>query len=71
MRTLLAVAAAVIASAGIASAVGLDDGATTSRPAVRVDPPDRVLVVSDSAWLGIKTYGAVDAVQGFDHTIRR
>ena len=69
MRTLFAVTAAVVASAAVVSAAGLDGGASVSRPAVRVDPPDRVLAVSDSAWLGIKTYGAIDAVQGFDNTM--
>lgn len=43
--------------------------ATVGRDAQRIDPPDRALLVSDSAWLGIHFYGTVDAVQGFDHTL--
>jgi len=42
---------------------------TVDEPAERVDPPDRAVVISDSAWLGIHFYGTVDAVQGFDHTL--
>ncbi len=26
-------------------------------------------MVSDSAWLGLKNYAAIDAIQGFDHTL--
>ena len=52
--------------------------ATASAPALRspnttppVDrtPPGRALLISDSAWLGFKLYGATDSVQGFDHTL--
>lgn len=60
---------ALAASAGVAVAAAIGDGATAHRTAVRVDPPDRALLVSDSAWLGIHFYGTVDAVQGFDHTL--
>lgn len=60
-------AAAVITSATV---VASDPGAATVvEVARRVDPPDRALVISDSAWLGIHTYGTIDAVQGFDHTL--
>ena len=31
--------------------------------------PRPALLVSDSAWLGIKTYGAIDAMQGFHHVL--
>ena len=41
--------------------------ATVGSQATRTAPPHRALLVSDSAWLGIKTYGAIDAVQGFEH----
>ena len=44
-----------------------DTVATVGSQATREAPPHRVLLVSDSAWLGIKTYGAIDAVQGFEH----
>ena len=43
--------------------------ASVERPATRLDPPDRALLISDSAWLGIHFYGTVDAVQGVDHTL--
>ncbi len=51
---------------------------TASAPAVRapVAPPPveptslgRALLISDSAWLSFKLYGAMDSVQGFDHTL--
>ena len=48
--------------------------ATVSAPAVRSpsttvpDSAGRALLISDSAWLGFKLYGTMDAVQGFDHT---
>ena len=52
--------------------------ATVSAPAVRsqpttppVDPAPlgRALLISDSAWLGFRVYGAMDSVQGFEHTL--
>lgn len=52
--------------------------ATAFAPAVRstsLTPPNdavprgRTLLISDSAWLGFKLYGAMDSVQGFDHTL--
>jgi hypothetical protein len=58
--------ALVVSGAAVALAPA---AATVDRPAVRVDPPDRALLISDSAWLGIHFYGTVDAVQGFDHTL--
>lgn len=60
-------AAALTASAVVAAA-GPGVG-TVERAAERLDPPDRAIVISDSAWLGIHFYGTVDAVQGFDHTL--
>lgn len=59
-------AVVLVASVGAAATT---DVATVERAAVRVDPPDRALLISDSAWLGIHFYGTVDAVQGFDHTL--
>ncbi|HWL45818.1 MAG TPA: hypothetical protein VNQ73_22960 [Ilumatobacter sp.] len=47
----------------------------TARPAqvgvlaTRLDMPAPALLTSDSAWLAIKSYGAIDAVQGFDHLL--
>lgn len=58
-----ALTAAATAAAALPAAVSVD------RPAERLDPPDRAIVISDSAWLGIHFYGTVDAVQGFDHTL--
>jgi hypothetical protein len=63
------VALCVAGSAIVASAVELSSGATAGTTASRHDPQPRALLVSDSAWLGIKTYGAVDAVQGFEHML--
>lgn len=63
------VAAAIALSAVVGAAASVDAPATVERPAVRVDPPSPFLLVSDSAWLGIKTYGAVDAVQGVEHML--
>lgn len=66
-RALLAVVVATaLTAAGVAAAPG---AVTVDEPAVRLDPPDRALLVSDSAWLGIHFSGTVDAVQGFDHTL--
>jgi hypothetical protein len=60
----LCAAIGAFAVVATAAAAGIDDGATGASVAERVDPPTPALLVSDSAWLGIKTYGAVDAVQG-------
>ena len=60
------IAAVLVSGAAVALGVG---PATVGQPAERLDVPSRTLVTSDSAWLGIKTYGAVDAVQGFDHQL--
>ena len=50
-------------------------GASASEVAVRLTPPPQpgvgapVLLISDSAWLGMYLYGGgLDAVQGFEHT---
>jgi len=66
--TLLTIAAWILAVGGIASAQG-GFSAAVDRQATRADPQHRALLISDSAWLGIKTYGAIDAMQGFEHTL--
>ncbi len=43
--------------------------ATSDTPARRLTLPTPTLLTSDSAWLAIKSYGSIDAVQGFDHTL--
>jgi hypothetical protein len=51
-------------------AAGTGGVADVGVAAVRVGPVDRpVLIVSDSASLGIKTYGAKDALRGVDHVM--
>jgi hypothetical protein len=65
MAALVASATALAAAPGSAT----PGTATVERSAERLDPPDRALLVSDSAWLGIHFYGTVDAVQGFPHTL--
>lgn len=62
------VVAVVLGAAGAAGAA-VDRSATVEQPARRVHEHDRALLISDSAWLGIKTYGAADSVQGFDHML--
>lgn len=57
-------AVAASAAAATVTAVGSVD-----RTATRLDPPDRAVVISDSAWLGIHFHGTIDVVQGFDHTL--
>lgn len=61
--------AAFAVAATAAAAVTVPGAGTADRTAERLDPPDRSLVISDSAWLGIHFYGTIDAVQGFDHTL--
>jgi hypothetical protein len=63
------VAAAVVAGAVTVGAAASRPTATVDVQAVRVAPPQPALLVSDSAWLGIKTYGAIDAMQGFHHVL--
>lgn len=60
--------AALVAAVGV-TAAALDEPATANQPSRRIEQHDRALLISDSAWLGIKTYGAADAVQGFDHML--
>ena len=56
--------------AGVAAAMSIaGTPATVSEPAVRLDSQARALLVSDSAWLGMRTYGGVDSVQGFEHEL--
>lgn len=68
LRAALALSVAVLAGGAIAGAAG-EQAATVAERAIRKDPPHRALLVSDSAWLGIKTYGAIDAIRGFDHML--
>lgn len=66
----LLVAAACAAAPGVTASSGrLSSVATATDSAVRVDPPESALLISDSAWLSFKVYGAMDSVQGFDHTL--
>lgn len=68
---MLAVATALgcALTAAVAVAASIDAPATVTVPAERLEPPGATLLTSDSAWLGVKTYGAVDAVQGFDQQL--
>ena len=52
-----------------ATAFALAVRSPNSTPPVDPAPPGRALLVSDSAWLSFKLYGAMDSVQGFDHTL--
>jgi hypothetical protein len=68
------VCAGALTAAHVAAAPAtVNELAVATAPAERIppitSPPDRALLVSDSAWLGIKLYGSRDAVQGFDHTL--
>ncbi len=68
LLTIAAAVAVVVGAAGVSAAVG-QSPAVVSEPAVRLSSHDRALLISDSAWLGIKTYGAVDSVRGFEHML--
>ena len=63
--------AGVLVLGGVAAGASrsLSSPANVDSVAERLRGPQRALLVSDSAWLGIKTYGAVDSVQGFHHTL--
>ncbi|MFK7918408.1 MAG: hypothetical protein AB8G14_10050 [Ilumatobacter sp.] len=68
----LAATAAIATSVTIAAspALVIDGAATgTQQQAERINIADRALLISDSAWLSFKLYGAMDSVQGFDHTL--
>lgn len=73
LRALLAVAAAVLAATGVATAAvsTIDRPATRpDRAAVRVDPPRPAVVIGDSAIAALRWVpGADNAVIGFDHTL--
>ena len=72
LLSLLVVAAGVLTATtwvGAATPAPLEDAATVQAPAVRLELPDRALLISDSAWLGMQFYSGVDQVQGFDHTL--
>lgn len=60
---------ALVGVATTVAAMAVGGPATVSERAERLDRHERALIVSDSAWLGLKTYGAVDTVQGFDHML--
>ena len=60
--------AVVFAAVGV-TAAAIDGVATVDQPARRIETHDRALLISDSAWLGIKTYGAADSVMGFEHML--
>ena len=62
--------AALVAFGASAYAATTTGTATVDERADRVAPVEQpVLLVSDSAWLGIKTYGAKDALRGVDHVM--
>jgi len=68
----VAIAGCALAMASIgAVALGAasEEVARVDVPAVRVAAPEPALLISDSAWLGIKTYGAIDAMQGVHHVL--
>lgn len=59
----------LVGAASIAAIEDVDRAASVSVSADRLEVPDVALLVSDSAWLGLKNYAAVDAIQGFDHML--
>jgi hypothetical protein len=70
------VAAAILVAAGtvagtVAAASRIDGAAEMpTRPAVRVDPPDPVVVIGDSAIAALRWVpGADNAIIGFEHTL--
>lgn len=65
----LCAALALTAGAVVAAVESVSGPASVETAAERLDSQARALLVSDSAWLGLKTYGAVDSVQGFEHTL--
>lgn len=72
IRRVRPLAVALGLAVGLSAVAAADPGetpATVERVAVRVAPPRPMVLISDSAWLGIKTYGAVDAVRGVDHML--
>jgi len=79
LSLVLVVAGALTATtwADAATPVAFDAPATANDRAVRVPAPTptippgaggEALLISDSAWLSFKLYGAMDSVQGFDHS---
>lgn len=65
------VAFAVFALAGTVAAMGISDAADApSEHAVRLSPPDRAVVIGDSAIAALRWVpGADNAVVGFDHVL--
>jgi hypothetical protein len=68
-RAILGATALLGIGALTAHAWDLGGPATTGATPVRLDTPAPSLLTSDSAWLAVKTYGAIDAVQGFEHEL--
>ena len=68
-RAAALITAGCVSLAAVATAATISSSAAVDTTAVRLDPPSPALLISDSAWLGIKTYGAIDALQGFDHML--
>jgi len=71
-------ASPVAAQSQSTSVPGLSGTATALAPAVRLPattapgpaaPAGSALLISDSAWLSFRLHGAMDAVQGFDHSL--
>lgn len=67
-----AAAAAVAAAALLAPLIvtaSVDQQATVTQTAERLEAPRPALLVSDSAWLSLRIYGSIDGVQGFSHLL--
>jgi hypothetical protein len=65
----VALGALVAASITAAVAPAIEVPAAVSVPADRAASPLADLLVSDSAWLALRSYGSIDAVQGFHHEL--
>lgn len=68
-RVMTIIVGLTVVAGAVAVSAAATGTATVDEPAVRLSSHDRALLISDSAWLGIKTYGAVDSVQGFEHML--
>jgi hypothetical protein len=69
VRTLAVVVGAALGLAGRRRCSRLGTPRPRSSALRSASRPDTGLLISDSAWLGIKTYGAIDAVQGEEHML--
>ncbi len=47
----------------------IDDPGSVTEQAERMSPPRPMMLVSDSAWLSLRIYGSIDAVQGVEHVL--